>query len=119
MIEENGNFLVLEVGRIEDISPCNEVVFFLDYLDALSPDEGRIDPAACLVRRISHVGRPELTHYEAGPAFQVEHAITGEVYVSHYFYNGLLCDPDIKDDFVHPAFRRETPVSVDSPPMCP
>ena len=111
-------YLTLEIGRIADIRPCNEVVAFLEaMIDEEDPRFDGIDLDSCLVRRYSFVARPDVVHFTAGPAFQIENAVTGEVYFSQHYFEGKMYDPQ------NPAFpyrsRRLREISDQNPSADP
>lgn len=107
LLEENECHLVLEVGRLADMRPCNQVIAFLEAVKFGHLEFDEIDPNLCLVRRISYIARPEIVHYEAGPAFQVENAVTGEVYLSEYYFSGKRYDPNDSSDPNNPEHLRQ------------
>jgi len=113
---DGSHHLVLEIGRIADVTPCNEVFFFLERaIEEKRPKFDGVDLDKCLVRRISHVARPGEPHCDTGPAFQIENAITGEVYVAEYYHHGVIYDPDDPNEFDFPEHLKKKPAGGAGP----
>ncbi|MEO1039518.1 MAG: hypothetical protein AAFX09_08225 [Pseudomonadota bacterium] len=108
LFHDGRHSLVLEVGRLADISPNNEIWHFMQgkFKDE-RPELADIDLEMCLVRRISFAADRSTAHCENGPAFQIEHAITGEVYVSEYIFEGRLFDPNDPNSSDYPDYLRQ------------
>lgn len=104
------NHLVLEIGRLADITRCNEVLAVLEQaIEDRRPEFDGVDLNDCLVRRISHVAKPWVPHCDTGPAFQVENAITGEVYVARHYNHGEPYDPGDPTEYGFPEHLKSKP----------
>lgn len=89
LFEEGGELLNLEIGTLSEFSHCEDVNWFLQWVQERQPGYDGIPLNECLVRRFSDGSGKDRLHRPDGPALIIEHMATGHQYHQLYAQNDL------------------------------